>query len=257
LRVDILNVMGPAIVMSAALWGLRSTARGRVTIFLIATLAAAFLTPIVRMSTIVGVLPDPLEAYLRPIGSMASFSLFPWAGFVFGGALFGVLIDTVRPDASSRGWSSDEARLNLAFLAGGMIVAVGSYVASFVPTPYVRSDFWTSSPAFFFLRLGVLMALIGVSYVWEKFSPARRIWSPFRQLGRTSLFIYWIHVEMVYGVISLPLHHALSLRQSWLALALFSLLMLVCSLGKDRAVAWWETRESRAKNAPPILPSSL
>ena len=31
------------------------------------------------------------------------------------------------------------------------------------------------------------------------------------QLGRTSLFIYWIHVELVYGLISLPLHRALSL----------------------------------------------
>ena len=26
------------------------------------------------------------------------------------------------------------------------------------------------------------------------------------QLGRTSLFIYWIHVELVYGLISRPLH---------------------------------------------------
>ena len=25
-------------------------------------------------------------------------------------------------------------------------------------------------------------------------------WSPLLQLGRTSLFIYWIHVEMVYGL---------------------------------------------------------
>ena len=79
-------------------------------------------------------------------------------------------------------------------------------------------------------------------------------WSPLQQLGRTSLFIYWIHVEMVYGLLSLPLHHALTLRQAWLALALFSLFMLFCSIGKDRLVARRETR--REPNRGVFLPSS-
>ena len=168
LRVDILNVMGPAIVMSAALWGMRATFRGRVVVFMIATLATTFLTPIVRLSTMVGRLPDPIEAYLRPVGSLTSFSFFPWAGFVFAGALLGVLLDAVRSDSGSRAWSSTEGRLNLAFLSGGVLLAVLAYGASFLPTPYARSDFWTSSPAFFFLRLGLLIAVIGIAYAWEK-----------------------------------------------------------------------------------------
>ena len=54
-------------------------------------------------------------------------------------------------------------------------------------------------------------------------------WSPLQQLGRTSLFIYWIHVEMVYGLISLPIHMSLTLRRAW-ALVAFSVFMLVCSI---------------------------
>ena len=258
LRVDILNVMGPAIVMSAALWGMRTTFRGRVGVFLIATLATTFLTPIVRLSMTIGRLPDPIEAYLRPVGALTSFSLFPWAGFVFAGALLGVLLDAVRPDPASRAWSSTEGRLNLAFLSGGVGLAVLAYGASFLPTAYARSEFWTSSPAFFFLRLGLLVAVIGISYVWERRPAGRERWSPLRQLGRTSLFIYWIHVEMVYGLLSLPLHHALTLRQTWFALALFSLFMLFCSIGKDRLAARRETRrETQSKSLPPVLPSSL
>ena len=80
LRVDILNVMGPAIVMSAALWGMRATVRGRVVVFMIATLAMTFLTPIVRLSPMVGRLPDPIEAYLRPVGWLDEFFVFSLGG---------------------------------------------------------------------------------------------------------------------------------------------------------------------------------
>jgi uncharacterized membrane protein len=241
LRVDILNVMGPAIIAAAALWGAWTTLRGRAFGFLLATLATTLLTPIVRQMPSLALIPDPIEAYIRPVGAMTSFALLPWAGFVFAGACLGVLLDAVGPDSSGRS-SSREARLNLAFGAGGALIAVTAYAASFLPTPYPRSDFWTTSPAFFFLRLGLLTMVIAGAYVWELRPGGGEKWSPARQLGRTSLFIYWIHVEMVYGLISIPLHHALKLRQTWVALALFAAFMLACSIGKDRAVTRWQRR---------------
>ena len=51
--------------------------------------------------------------------------------------------------------------------------------------------------------------------------------------------------EMVYGLISLPLHNALTLRQSLLLFVLFSGFMLGCSIAKDRVVTWWEERRVR------------
>ena len=75
---------------------------------------------------------------------------------------------------------------------------------------------------------------IGLAYAWEAVRGDARRWSPMQQLGRTSLFIYWIHVEMVYGLISLPLHKALSLGGAWTALGVFSIFMLGCSIAKDR-----------------------
>ena len=217
LKVDILNIMGPSIMAAAALWGLAARAGRRgdlparylpYLLFLVATLAMTLLTPIVRASAVFAVLPDPIEAYLRPIRGLTTFAFFPWAGFVFAGAILGVAIDRSRTAAS-------EARLNMVFFGGGTLVAVLAYSASWLPTPYARSDFWTSSPSFFFIRAGVMTAYDRPGLRVGSDAPkASRRWSPMQQLGRTSLFIYWIHVEMVYGLISLPLHQGLSLGRS-------------------------------------------
>ncbi len=238
LRVDILNIMGPAIVVCAAIWGACNTPRARAVAFLVATLATAFLTPFAWMTPLLSGLPDPIEAYLRPTGGMTGFAMMPWAGFVFAGALLGVLLD--RDHAS--GAAISEARLNLTFLIGGAVLAAGSYAAASLPSVHSGSSFWTTSPSYFFLRLGVMTSAVGLAYWWERRPSGRGAWSPVRQLGRTSLFVYWIHVEMIYGLVSLPIHHALTLPQVGVALALFTAFMLACSLAKDRVAGWWAGR---------------
>ena len=45
---------------------------------------------------------------------------------------------------------------------------------------------------------------------------------------------------MVYGLVSLPLHKQLSWTQVWIALAIFCVFMLICSIFKDRFVAKWK-----------------
>ena len=93
LRVDILNIMGPSIMAAAAIWGALNTFAGRLAAFAAATLAIALTTPIVRNISILSPLPDPIEAYLRPAGGLSNFAFFPWAGFVFAGALAGLVLD--------------------------------------------------------------------------------------------------------------------------------------------------------------------
>ncbi len=57
--------------------------------------------------------------------------------------------------------------------------------------------------------------------------------------GRASLFVYWVHVELVYGVPSLPLHKNLSLEHAIIALAIFTLLMFALAMLKTRLVDLW------------------
>ena len=95
-----------------------------------------------------------------------------------------------------------------------------------------------------------MTAAIGAAYFWHSRPGAREKWSPLIQLGRSSLFIYWIHVEMVYGLISVRIHKTLTLPQALVAFILFCAFMLFCSIAKDRVVEWWRTNRSRPTAAP-------
>src|SRR5262245_19280590 len=95
-KVDMLNTMGLSIVGATCLWQLSVHRLVRVSLFALATTAIAMMTPLVRAAPWLAALPDPLEAYLRPVGSYAAFPLFPWAGFLFAGMLAGDLVQAVR-----------------------------------------------------------------------------------------------------------------------------------------------------------------
>jgi uncharacterized membrane protein len=228
LKVDILNIMGPSIVAAVLLWRTTGTVRSRAMLFAGATLLIVLLTPIVRTANL-DAWPDGLAGYFVDVEGLSNFVVFPWAGMVFAGGCLGVLIDAARDDASER-------RLNAWFAGAGAALALASFAGSFLPPLHAASDFWSTSPSFFFIRVGVAAAAIAAAYAWNRGAWAQG-WSPVIQLGRTSLFIYWIHVEMVYGLISRPLHHAIGFRQALVAYVLFTAFMLVCSIAKDRIAA--------------------
>jgi len=228
LKVDILNIMGPAIVVTALMWRAGRSLAGRCAVFAASTAAIALITPLVRAVDLSG-LPEPLAAYITPVTGLSNFVFFPWVGFVFAGASIGVLIEGV--------WTGDrEHRLNRWFAVAGAVVVTVAALGSLVPSPFPASCFWTTSPSYFFIRAGVVALVIALAYAWNARFNRDRSFSPIVQLGKTSLFIYWIHVELVYGLISRPIHHQLTLTQAWIAYALFTGLMLACSIGKERFV---------------------
>src|SRR5471032_689194 len=65
-RVDILNIMGPAIAMAGVVWGLARSATSRVLWYSAITAAFAMATPLIRASSMVGALPLWFQWYLRP-----------------------------------------------------------------------------------------------------------------------------------------------------------------------------------------------
>jgi uncharacterized membrane protein len=232
LRVDVLNVMGPSIVMAALLWRLGHTAVQRAWVFAVATALVAFLTPIARTLPR-GSLPGALHAYITPAAGLSNFVFFPWLALVFGGAVIGVLLDAATNPA-------DERRMNLGLAAGAVALFVMAWIGSYLPPVSGHSAFWTTSASYLFMRLAIVAMMVAACYAWGRVSGGG--WSPLAQLGRTSLFIYWIHVEMVYGLISLPLHRALSLPAALAAYVAFCGFMLACSLLKDAAVERYRAR---------------
>jgi uncharacterized membrane protein len=226
LKVDILNVMGVTMMVAAIIWGCSQRRTTRIAMFAIATIAVAMSTPLIREAGFLAPLPDAIEAYIRPLPGRTNFALFPWSAFLLGGAITGELVYAARSDAQER-------RLHVGLLAAGVFGIAAGYAASFRPSLYPVANFWTSSPTFFFLRLGICTAMLPIAKAIEAFHGyARRTFStvfsepdvPGRviaTLGRSSLFVYWIHVEMAYGALSRPLRRALPLEVSlagWIAL---------------------------------------
>jgi len=224
-RVDILNVMGPAIVFAAIAWGAARSTRAQVVTLSGLAIAIAMSTPIVRTAGWISSLPTWVQWYLRPAGEYTTFTAFPWAGFVFAGAASGTVIAAAR-DARS------EQRLHTWFTAcGAALVAIGFITAS-LPTIYRESSFWTSSPTWFAIRTGLMMLALSSLFAIEKIAARGSLprvlmsWqAPLATLGRHSLFVYWIHVELVYGYASWLWRGRLPLWGTFAAYAVFSTLL--------------------------------
>ena len=63
-------------------------------------------------------------------------------------------------------------------------------------------------------------------------------------MGRASLFIYWIHVELVYGYASWLWRHRLPLWGTAVAYIAFSLLMFGAIVLRDGLVSAWRIRQA-------------
>ena len=236
LKVDILNVMGLSMLGAAVLWRLGETTSSRALLLSVAALCTTMATPLIRASGALNPLPDFVEAYLRPVPG-ASFSLFPWAGFLFAGSAVGLWLDKART-------LDHERTATRALAVIGVALGLGGYAASFLPQVYPESSFWGSSPTFFFVRLGVVLCLLSVAYAWIGATKGR---SRLAELGRSSLFVYWVHVELAYGVVSIPLHGNLSLELALLGVIILSLLMYALVQAKARLIdytrtsPWWRS----------------
>ena len=244
LKVDILNVMGVAMMAAAGIWRLGRTDLARAALLAGVTAIVAMATPLVRGAAWPGVLPDPLEWYLRPAPASTTFTLFPWSAFLTAGAAVGIWLDRVRSTETER-------RAIAAVSAAGIAVAAAGYTASFLPAIYSSTSFWTSSPTFFFLRLGVVIAATGAAYAIIRLWPAAAL----QEFGRASLFVYWIHVEMAYGVLSMPLHRRLPLEAAFVALVAFGVLLFVLVRLKSRYVGRGRSPELRGSGQGPLRPA--
>ena len=227
LKVDILNVMGPAIAATAAIWGLAARRWTRAALLGAATLLLVGLTPWIRALPLLSLLPDPIEWYVRPLAGRGTFTLLPWGGFVLAGGILGLALDGAAASPWWRPW-----RLQAAIgLSGLALTVVGVWAAS-RPILFPGASFWTTSPAFFGVRTGLMVVSVAVAWLWAA-RPWRRAQrgSPMEVLGVGSLFVYWIHVELVYGFAGRPLRHQLTLEQCAIAWTGFSLAMYALLLG--------------------------
>jgi hypothetical protein len=103
-------------------------------------------------------------------------------------------------------------------------------------------DYWHTSPNFFLLRCGILLVILSLVYAWCRWGFAQKGFSPIIQLGKTSLLVYWVHIEFVYGRFSiLPKGQCSELKATGGLIIIF-VAMVVLSLLRTS----WKSRTVRA-----------
>jgi len=186
LRVDILNAMGLAVALLSVLAVLRTVERARVCA--VVGLLIAFAAPVVSALDWSGV-PALARAYVVP--DTLFFGFFPWAAFVAFGMSAGSLLRLARRDQMDRTmqWAA----------VLGLVLVVGARFCADIPySLYAKSEFWLNSPWLILVKLGVILLILSAAYLWTQYGAAPG-WSWVRQFGTTSLLVYWVHTELVYG----------------------------------------------------------
>ena len=249
LRVDVLNTIGLSMmlmgvvcwmVLAIRMWAQPPSAvqpgearsaigLGRLPLILTAAgtaLLISLLTPLLWTTWRPRWLPWPLESYVDGVHNLGVpqpgiFPVFPWTGFAFAGLAVGFILQS--PWARAR-----EARIFLsAGVAGGVLIEFARWLDAQPRQLYPVYDYWHTSPSFFLIRVGMLLVILTASYAWCRWGAAQWGFSPLIQLGQASLLVYWVHIEFVYGRVSILPKHGVGIGMASVGLLVISLAMLV------------------------------
>ncbi|MHB8503622.1 MAG: heparan-alpha-glucosaminide N-acetyltransferase domain-containing protein [Candidatus Acidiferrales bacterium] len=258
LRVDILNILGLSMMLMGLLCWLsaaRNSAnagalpqtvaasrnRGIFTGLFAATLVA-MLTPLLWTTHRPTRLPWPLESYVNGVHVFGNpqpwlFPLFPWSAFAFVGLAVGFFLFT---NIAKR----NEALIFAALGGTGILASLLSIrLDRSRVCLYSVYDYWHTSPNFFLMRCGVLLVILSLVYAWCRWGLAQMGFSPFIQLGKTSLLVYWVHIEFVYGLFSILPKRQCSVPLATTGLLIIFLAMLALSLARTN----WKNRRAKAQ----------
>jgi uncharacterized membrane protein len=258
LRVDILNMLGLSMMLMAVLcwlsaarlpdtsWALpqivaASRTRGILASLLAATIVA-MATPFLWTTYRPLWLAWPLESYINGVHVLGKpqywlFPVFPWSAFAFAGLAVGFFLFT---NIAKR----HEALIFAALGGTGILACLLSIKLDTSSIHlYPVYDYWHTSPNFFLMRCGVLLIILFAVYAWCRWGLAQMGFSPIIQLGKTSLLVYWVHIEFVYGRLSILPKHQCSVLQATMGLVIIFLSMLVLSLLRTN----WKDRRAKAQ----------
>jgi fucose 4-O-acetylase-like acetyltransferase len=174
-------------------------------------------------------LPWPLETYINGVHNLNEpqpwlFPIFPWAAFAFAGLAVGFLLLS--------DWVRKREATTLVFAGVGAVGLI--YLARWLDSRrlqlYSAYDFWHTSPNFFLIRVGLLLIILSAAYAWCRWGAGQWGFSPLVQLGQTSLLVYWVHIEFVYGRFSILPKRVVDIRTASLGLLTIFLSMLLLSV---------------------------
>lgn len=205
LRFDVLQLIGLSLVALRLLhvvlrqegWFLGATTP--------AALAIVIGAPFVWTSESVAAAPLWLSSALTG-DSGSPFPIFPNAAFVFAGVVVSWAFLRARE-------AELERRFMLRLTLAGALMVVGGLAWDALPVShYDDAAFWYNAPSFFWVRLGLLLVALGLLWLLEARvagTAAERWWMPrwLTTMGVESLFVYIVHLMILYGSVVNPGQH--------------------------------------------------
>ena len=186
-------------------------------------------------------LPWPLESYIDGVHNIGTpqaglFPLFPWAGFAFAGLATGFLLQ-------SKWARAREAKVVIgAGLVGLALIELSRWFDAQSWQVYPVYDYWHTSPEFFVIRVGMLLVILTASYAWCRWGAGEWGFSPLMLLGQASLLVYWVHIEFVYGRVSILPKRAESIGMASAGLLIIFLAMLGLAYIRTHWSGWMRDR---------------
>ncbi len=216
-------------------------------------------------------LPWPLESYVNGVHNLGTpqawlFPIFPWAAFAFAGLAVGFILLSEWCRAAEV-----TAFFSLGACGVGM-VELSRWLDARPQQLYSTYDYWHTSPNFFLIRVGMLLMILTASYAWCRWVIGRRVvgrwpvggwgvgewivgkwpvakrgagqlgFSPLIQLGQASLLVYWVHIEFVYGRVSILPKHAQGIGGASLGLLTIFLAILALAYIRTHTKGWMKGR---------------
>jgi uncharacterized membrane protein len=182
LKVDILNCIG----VSYVLVGL-AAARRKPWILIAIAAGIVLLTPLIAPFR-GGILLD----YLNGNGNGVYFPIFPWAAYTFAGAGTAYLLMNARGKEQEHGFLLGIAVVGLALLL------LANWINQRPERLFGLADYSRYSPHYAMTKFGCVLLMMYAAFGWAR-RPTSNRWSPMLIFGQTSLLVYWLHIEFVYG----------------------------------------------------------
>ncbi len=240
LRVDVLNTIGMSMMLMGVLcWATLLCAKGRrprLALVLVSAgtaLLISLFTPPLWTSWRPDWLPWPVESYINGVHNLGVpqawlFPIFPWSAFAFAGLACGFILQ------SDEAWRREGTIFFLAGAAGLALIAASRWLDAQPMRLYAVYDYWHTSPQFFLIRLGMLLMILTASYAWCRWGAGQWSFSPLIELGKASLLVYWVHLEFVYGRLSILPKHRLDIWRATEGLLVIFLAMLMLAILRTR-----------------------
>ena len=274
LRVDVLNTIGMSMMLMGVMCWVVLGVRGKpsaapsgagqpgaavptyslMTSALAVAFGISFVTPLLWTVWRPTWLPWPIESYIDGVHNLGTpqawlFPLFPWSAFAFAGLAVGFILQ-------SEWVRGREARVFFSFGIEGAVLIELARLADAAPWKvYPVYDYWRMSPQFWVLRVGMLLVILMGSYVWCRWGAGQWGFSPLIQLGQASLLVYWVHIEFVYGRVSILAKKAQTVGGASVGLLIISLAMLLLAYLRTHYSGWVKRDVARSSARAAATPA--